>query len=245
MNDVIDAINTRLKSPYFGYAVLAFFALNWRGIFLLSATEGDPAVRLEAFDSVTSYWSLVVFPLIAGGIVAASTHWLKYIFLLIAEKPLELIENSNLEAEHKKAIRQSELEQTRAELTAAREQELIERAKRDESISQISDETKKKELEEEIGKLRKDRDTKLSDKAKELLKAAASDKKGSIMKPQTLGEQSIQAGSKAFGKGAKREYAAYDSALRELIAYGYVQAVGHKGEMFELTHEGWELADAF
>ena len=52
MNDVIDAINTRFKSPYFGYAVLAFFALNWRGIFLLSATEGDPASRLEAFDSV-------------------------------------------------------------------------------------------------------------------------------------------------------------------------------------------------
>lgn len=212
---------------------------------MLSATDGDPTTRLEAFDSVTSFWSLVVFPLFAGAIVAASTHWLKYFFLLVAEKPLELIENSTLEAEHKKVIRRSELEQVRAELTAKREEELIERAKRDESIAQISDEAKKKELEEEIGKIRRERDIRLSESAKELLKAAASDINGTISKLQTLGEQSIQAGSKAFGKGSKREYAAYDSALSELIASGFVKSVGHRGEMFELTHEGWELADAF
>ncbi|GAB1268366.1 hypothetical protein NBRC116493_16190 [Aurantivibrio infirmus] len=245
MNDVIDAINTRLKSPYFGYAVLSFFALNWRGIFLLSATEGDPTSRLEAFDSATSYWSLVVFPLIAGAIVAASTHWLKYLFLLVAEKPLELIENSNLEAEHKKAIRQSELEQVRVDITAARERELIDRAKRDESISQITDEKKKKELEAEISKIRTEHDINLSEFAKNLLKAAASDKNGTIMKPKTIGEQSIQAGGKVFGKGSKREYAAYDSALKELMANGYVIGVGYKDEIFELTHEGWLLADAF
>jgi hypothetical protein len=245
MNDVLDAINTRLRSPYFGYAILAFLALNWRGIFLLVVSEGDPASRLEAFDSVTSYWSLVVFPLIVGAVVAASSHWLKYLFLLIAKKPLELIENSNLEAEHKKAIRKSELEQVRIELAATRETELIERAKRDESIAQITDESKKKELEEEIGKIRRKRDIKITDNAKELLKAAASDGNGTIMKPQTIGEQSIQAGKRSFGKGSKRDYAAYDSALSELIENGYVKAVGHKGEIFELTHEGWEVVDAF
>jgi len=224
---------------------LAFLALNWRGIFLLTVSEGDPESRLEAFDSVTSYWSTVVFPLIVGAVVAASSHWLKYLFLLIAEKPLELIENSNLEAEHKKAIRQSELEQVRVALAATRETELIERAKRDESIAQISDESKKKELEEEIGKIRRERDIKISDGAKELLKAAASDKNGTIMKPRTIGEQSIQAGKLSFGRESKRDYAAYDSALSELIANGYVKSVGNKGEIFELTHEGWKLADAF
>lgn len=244
MNDVIDAINTRLKSPYFGYAVLAFLALNWRGIFLLYATQGDPATRLEAFDSVTSYWSLVILPLIAGAIVAASTHWLKYFFLLAAEKPLELIENSNLEAEHKKAIRQSELEQKRVELAAARETELIERAKRDESISEIADESKKKELEKQIERIRRESDIKLSEYAKELLKAAASDEIGSIIKINTLSGQSIQAGSRSFGKGSKREYMAYDSGLTELSVNGYVRAMDLDGDAYELTHEGWELADA-
>lgn len=244
MKDVIDAINSRIKSPYFGYAVLAFFALNWRGIFLLIVSTASPAERLQLFDEETSFWSIAVLPLLVGALVAASTHWLRYLFLLVARKPLELIENSNLEAEHKKFIRQAELEQVRTDLAAKRESELIDRAKRDESIAEISDESKKKELEEEIKKIRSERDIKLTDKARELLLAAASEDKGTIMTPKTIGAQSIQAGKKSFGKNSKRDYAAYESALNELVASGYVQSVGHKGELYELTHEGWQLADA-
>ena len=196
MKDVLDAIPDRIKSPYFGYAILAFLVLNWLGIFLLIVTEADPVKRLGAFDSETSYWSLFIFPLIAGAVVAASTHWLRYFFLLVAEKPLKLIENSNMEAQHNKAIRQAELEQKRTELTANRERELIERAKRDDSISEISDESVKKGLKEEIEKIRNERDVSLSDTAKELL-AAASSGNGTIMKPRTLGKQSIQAGKQS------------------------------------------------
>lgn len=245
MNDVFDAISTRLKSPYFGYAILAFFALNWRGIFLLAISEGDPSSRLQAFDSVTSHWSIFVFPLIVGAIVAASSQWLKYVFLLIAKKPLELIENSNLEADHKRAIRQSELEQLRAQISAARESELIERAKRDESIAQISDESKKKELEKKIEEIRRERDVNISDRAKELIKAAASEQNGTILKPRTIGDQVIHAGQESFGKGSRRDYAAYDAALSELLSKGYVKSMGGKGDVFELTHQGWELADSF
>ncbi|MEL0614235.1 hypothetical protein [Marinomonas arenicola] len=244
MKDVVDAINSRIRSPYFGYAVLAFIAFNWRGIFLLLVSTGSPAERLKFFDTETSFWSLAVFPLIVGALVAASTHWLRYVFLLVARKPLELIENSNLEAEHRKFIRQSELEKVRTDLAAKRESELIDRAKRDESIAEISDESKKKELEKEIKKIRSERDIKLSDKASELLLAAASEENGTIMTPKTLGGQSIQAGRKSFGKDSKRDYSAYEFALKELVASGYVQPVGHKGEIYELTHEGWSLADA-
>ena len=236
--------NSRIKSPYFGYAVLAFFALNWRGIFLLVVSTGSPAERLQLFDAETSFWSLAVLPLIVGALVAASTHWLRYLFLLVARKPLELIDNSNLEADHRKFIRQAELEQVRTDLAAKRESELIDRAKRDESIAEISDESKKKELEEEIKKIRSERDIKLSDKARELLLAAASEDNGTIMTPKSIGAQSIQAGKKSFGKNSKRDYAAYESALNELVASGYVQPVGHKGEIYELTHDGWQLADA-
>ncbi len=244
MSDLLDAINSRIKSPYFGYAILSFLALNWRGIFLLIVTDGEPSTRLEAFDSETSYWTLVILPLIAGAIVAASTHWLRYLFLLAAEKPLELIENSNLEAEHKKAIRHAELEKYRSDLAATQESELIDRAKRDEKIEEIGDESKKKELVEQIGELRKKRDTVISNAANELIVAAASDKNGNIMKPRSIGSQTIQAGKKAFGGKSKRDYAEYEAALDELLSKGYVKEVGLKGEIFELTHNGWELADA-
>jgi len=244
MNDVVDAINTRIRSPYFGYAFLAFVALNWRGFFLLLVSTGSPAERLQLFDAETSAWSLFVLPLVVGALVAASTHWLKYLFLIVAKKPLELIQNSNLEAEHKKVIRQAELEQVRTDLAAKRERELIDRAKRDESIAEISDVSKKRELEEEINKIRFERDVKLSEKARELLLSAASEDQGIILTPKTFGDQSIQAGKKSFGNNSKRDYAAYEAALNELVASGYVQAVGHKGEIYELTHEGWQLAGA-
>lgn len=244
MNDFVDAINSRLKSPYFGYAILAFLAFNWRGIFLLLTSNAAPIERLELFESETSYWTLAVLPLVVGALVAASTQWLKYLFLLIARKPLELIDNSNLEAEHKKFIRQAELEKVRSDLAAKRESELIERAKRDESIDELSDESKKRTLQAEIDKIRKERDIKLSDAARELLTAAASEEKGTILVLKTLGGESMHAGKKAFGSQSKRDYAAYDAALRELIAAGYVKPVGHKGEIYELTHEGWQLVDA-
>jgi hypothetical protein len=77
-----------------------------------------------------------------------------------------------------------------------------------------------------------------------LITAAAADKQGTIMVPKTLGEQSIQAGNRSFGKKSKRDYAAYKSALNELLQNGYVAAVGHEGSIYELTHEGWQLADS-
>lgn len=244
MNDVVDAVSARIKSPYFGYAFLAFIGLNWRGIFLLVVSDADPVVRLETFDSETSVWSLIILPLIAGALVAASTHWIRYIFLRVAEKPLELIESVNLEAEHKKVIRHSELEQSRTELFASREKELIDRAKRDEAIEEIADDAKKKELEQEIGKIRRERDTGISTAAREIVMAASSDKSGIIMKPQTLGGRSIQAGNRSFGEKSQRDYAKYEEGLDELISLGYVKDRGQKGEVFELTHKGWGLADA-
>ncbi len=96
-----------------------------------------------------------------------------------------------------------------------------------------------------IGKIRKSRDVELSEPAKEILKAAASDKNGTIHRRHTFSNKSIQAGSKSFGNASRRECAAYDSALSVLTASGYVKFVGSTGTVFELTHEGWELADTF
>ena len=260
MKDVIDAISSRFKSPYFGYAILAFFTLNWRGIFLLVATKGTPEVRLTAFDSVTSSWTLVVFPLLAGALVAASTHWLRYIFGLVSLKPLEWMDNLDLEAEHRKTIRQSELEQSRSEFLAVKEKELIDRAKRDEQVAEIEDAEAKEKLTAQLEAMRQERDMlseqlknqssfrrlshkNLSKESTEILLAAAKDKNGRIIKPKTIGGSSIQAGGAEFGTKSPRDYAKYEKALDDLVAIGLVKEVGTKGEVFNLTHEGWQAAD--
>ncbi|WP_026224140.1 hypothetical protein [Marinobacter gelidimuriae] len=84
----------------------------------------------------------------------------------------------------------------------------------------------------------------LSEEAKTILKAAASKEDGTILKSSTLGGRIIQAGGESYGGGHGREAAKWEAALNELESEGLVVGRGYKGEVFELTHEGWAVADA-
>jgi hypothetical protein len=84
----------------------------------------------------------------------------------------------------------------------------------------------------------------LSDDAIALLKAAASREDGTILKLATLGGRFIQTGGQNFGGGHGRESAKWENALNELLENNLVVERGYKGEYFELTHEGWRVADA-
>ena len=261
MKDVIDAVSSRIKTPYFGYAVLAFLALNWRGLFLLMTTAGSPQERLAAFDTVTNNYTLLVLPLLAGAVVAASTSWIQYIFEIISRKPSGLIDNLNLEAEHKKTIRQAELEKSRSDLFAVKEKELIDRAKRDEEVASIEDDYAKVKLAAQIETLRKERDHlsaqlknqstvgnpssyTLSKEAIEIIEAASQSENGTIIRPRSIGDRTVQAGGKIFGPDSPRDFAKYDAALDELTKKILVKALGPKGEVYELTSKGWQVADA-
>jgi hypothetical protein len=84
----------------------------------------------------------------------------------------------------------------------------------------------------------------LSKEEAALLKAAASDENGVIMRMEYVGGQQIQAGKDTFGEENRREFSRWDGALRNLQSKGLVVGRGYKGEIFELTHEGWSVADA-
>jgi len=83
----------------------------------------------------------------------------------------------------------------------------------------------------------------LSDEAIVLLKAAAQHDDGTILKNAYLGGKHIQAGGQQFGRESSRESAKWENALDELINEGLVVARGYKDQVFELTHQGWTLAD--
>jgi len=83
----------------------------------------------------------------------------------------------------------------------------------------------------------------LSSDAQRLLKAAASDKSGTILNVRHLGGHDIQAGGETFGGTYGRESARWENALNELVELGLVIDRGYKGEVFELTHQGWLVAD--
>lgn len=255
MNDILDAISARIKAPYFGYALLAFIGLNWRGLFLLAMTEGSPQERLEAFDAQTSVWSLLLFPLLAGALVTIASPWIRLVFNFISKRPFEYMDNLHLDSEHRKTIRKTQLEQSRADLFASKESELIERAKRDKEVLEIEDDQLKEKLRLEIEELRRERDRMSSDLGdanslhlssteQEMIKTAAQDKTGRITKTQHIGGRSIQVGSRSFGEQSSRDFSKYDSALNSLVAKGLVTNVGSSGGTFELTHAGWQVADS-
>ena len=76
-----------------------------------------------------------------------------------------------------------------------------------------------------------------------LVYAAAGD--GQIMKVQTLGSPTqVSASGKEFmADMSQQESARWVEALDLLITWGWVKAVGHKGQIFELTGTGYKKAD--
>ena len=256
MNEIIDALSARIKAPYFGYALLVFIGLNWRAIFLLITTDGSPHDRLAEFDSYTNAWNLAFFPLLIGGLIAVASPWIRLAFSLISRRPFGHMDTILLTSEHIKTIKKTELEQARSKLFANKEAELIDRAKRDEAVLEIEDETLKAKLKQEIDALRLERDNMsrdlkksssthmLSSEETEILKAAAKDGKGTISKNEYLSGRNIQAGSLTFGEGGNRKFMKYDAALNSLLSKGLVSSVGHKGQIFELTDAGWQLVDS-
>ena len=85
----------------------------------------------------------------------------------------------------------------------------------------------------------------LSDDAKELLMEAAKDSMRRIHALRTLGGLSISANGKSFVEtGDARSEARWEQAIRELVGHGLVVDPTGGGQIFEVTHSGFQLTDS-
>lgn len=85
---------------------------------------------------------------------------------------------------------------------------------------------------------------KLSPEARYLLKEASNDPQGTIIYSRFLEETSMQTnGKEVIQSPHRREVAKWERALRELSANGLIIERGTKGEIFEVTDGGFEVAD--
>ena len=67
---------------------------------------------------------------------------------------------------------------------------------------------------------------------------------GHITSLRHLGGASVQAGRKVLNEGSdRRSQAKWEGALRELTSLGLIRDNGYKGEIFEVTREGYDVAD--
>jgi hypothetical protein len=84
----------------------------------------------------------------------------------------------------------------------------------------------------------------LSAEARVLLKEASHDHGGAIIHARYIGGTSIQTnGKNLIPSDERREVAKWEQALEELMTKGLVVARGHKGEIFEITNLGYQIAD--
>lgn len=84
----------------------------------------------------------------------------------------------------------------------------------------------------------------LSKEAAYLLKECALDSSGHIMNLSYIGGRAIQVnGKNVIEDGSDRSRAIWTSALDELEDSGYIKALNHKREMFQITKAGYDAAD--
>jgi hypothetical protein len=89
-------------------------------------------------------------------------------------------------------------------------------------------------------------DAELGDDARALLLAAFRKRNGMIMIMRHLGGTRISAGDESFGEEKdRRSVARWEAAIEQLYGLGYTRDLTGRGESFELTHSGYELAEKF
>lgn len=87
---------------------------------------------------------------------------------------------------------------------------------------------------------------KLSEEAVFILREASQDKNGAILHTRTIGGTSIQTdGKNLIPEQSSRTVAKWEAALNELISNELIVDRGYKGEVFEITDRGYQLADMF
>lgn len=84
----------------------------------------------------------------------------------------------------------------------------------------------------------------LVQEARVLLKEASQDPSGIIIHAQFIGGAAIQTNGKNFiPSNERREIVKWEHALEQLISNKLIKDVGHKGEVFEITNLGFQVAD--
>jgi hypothetical protein len=87
-------------------------------------------------------------------------------------------------------------------------------------------------------------DLRLSAEAQELLLAVSEDPAGTVMCVSTIEGWMVSTNKKAFSRGGgPRSQARWKAAVHELVALRFLEPLGAKGEVFEITDAGYEEAD--
>lgn len=254
MEDIVQAVKERLKAPYFGYSFLAFVFLNWRAFYILIKTKGMPVDRLAAFDSATNNLNLMVWPFLIGAIAMVLRPWLGLVEGVLRIKPESLALEMKFRSESQSIKRQHKLDSDRRDVLASIEKDLIERAKRDQEINEISDEKLKEKLRVEITDAREGATVdveeeifKKNSRAIDVFKAIVKNN-GEVVIDDGDGDGNSNSNAVYFkneriGGENKYLYLLVFEALKVFVRNDWLERKGEESNIYELTLEGWRKAE--
>lgn len=253
MKDLLDAINTRVKEPYWGFFLISFVAFNWRALFLLCFTNGTAEARLDIFDLNTSFTNLFLYPILVALAITLLTPWLKVLFGSVSRLAYEKLNSQELVREHRYITEKNKLEKERAIELANKEEELIDQAKRDVDIDQIADEETRNKLKMEIDKLRQERNqlvhTKesvenksladLTENEFNLVNELSKSKDHYVQKKRINGQHVLLLNGEQFNENDNSpSYYRVMDAITSLIRKGLLKDLNNEGKLFELSSDG-------
>ncbi|MBE3659226.1 hypothetical protein BOO92_21485 [Vibrio navarrensis] len=173
MKEILQALETRIRSPFMGYFTLCFLGLNWKVLFYLFASVELPADRIAFFENNTDAWTLFYGPAVIGSLITVIYPWMSVLFVYCCEKPTQIRNSMQAKSEHDLLVEKQRLQELRRKILADAEKQLIEQAERDQQIESIEDTEIKKKVKDEISELRQINSEQQSRSPKELLEMAA------------------------------------------------------------------------
>jgi len=139
MNDLLDAIGSRIRNPYYGYLLIAIIGVNWRELFTLFVSDGKIEQRIEVFDKATSIEELLIIPAVIAAVLAVASIWFSWLFNFLTTFPADKISFRALDSENKLATKRKELEDTRNAIINAKGEAVISQAKKLDEAKEIQD----------------------------------------------------------------------------------------------------------
>lgn len=152
--EFIEAAEQRIKSPLVGSMALSFAVYHWRPLLHLFFSDETIEVRIEAFAANFGNLSAVLGPVIIGILIALASPWIKFFSALIAEAPSRRLKLLQDLSAHRVLTIKNELEVERQRARQVLEDNIVEKAITDQKISEIEDDSIRKEAEKEIESVR-------------------------------------------------------------------------------------------
>ena len=101
MNEIFEGIDTRIKSPFFGYFLISALAINWDKLFYLLMDDGDVFLRIGHFQAGTDHLTLLLYPFLFACAYSIFYPWFNLALLFIARKPTDQKNYLQIQSEHK------------------------------------------------------------------------------------------------------------------------------------------------